>query len=232
MRAHATGGARVSTPRINPYLTQWVETSGLALPVPRGARREFAPAPRDEACEWTLGPLHVRYRRQWKPDARDGAEGPAVEALVGGHRVAVWFQPSRIAPSVHVADPVQRGVVHVISVGGSSVTALRQWVLAEAVHRLRFINFHHGLRLTAVNAARGSFTWCNEVGRARTGVRGDVVTRDGGRVLQVRPDRVVVADPGFDALGRPCLVERTVWLDAGGPAVAGACPNQMADAIA
>lgn len=231
MRAHATGHARVSTPRTNPYITQWVETSGLALPVPRGARREFAPAPRDEACEWTLGPLHVRYRRQCIPGARDDAEGPAVEAPVGGHRVAVWFQPSRIAPSVQVADPAQHGVRHVISVGGSSVTALRQWVLAEVVNGLRFINFHHGLRLTAVNAVRGSFTWCNEVGRARTGVRGDVVTRDGGRVVQVCPDRVVVADPGFDALGRPCLVERTVWLDAGGPAAAGARSIAVAHAI-
>lgn len=208
--ARADRCARMSRARINPYLTQWVETSGLALPVPRGARREFAPDPRDEACEWTLGPLHVRYRRERDAQVPD----LAIKAPLGGQGVTTWFQPSRIAPAVHVADPAQHGVVHVISVGGSHVAALRQWVLAEAVHHLRFINFAHGLRLTAINTARGSFAWCNEVGRARTGTRGDVVTRDGGRVVQVRADRIVIAEPGFDAMGRAGLVERTVWLEA------------------
>lgn len=220
MRARAIGCVRVSAPRINPYLMQWVETSGLALPVPRGARREFAPAPCDEGCEWTLGPLHVRYHRRVAAGARDAAGDAVVDAVIGGHRAAVWFQPSRIAPAVRIADPSQHGVVHVLSVGGSNATAVRQWVLAEVVHGLRFINFHHGLRLTAVNAVRGSFSWSNEVGRARTGVRGDVITRDGGRVVQVHPDRIVIADPGFDALGRACLLERVVWLGAATPAPA------------
>lgn len=216
----------MSAPRVNPYLTQHVETSGIALPVPRGACREFVPGADDEACEWTLGPLHVRYRRQRHDGMPASGHGTPVEASVGGYRVAVWFQPSRVAPSAHVADPAQRGVVHVISVGGSNAPALRQWVLAEALRGLRFVNFHHGLRVTGTNAVRGSFTWCNEVGRARTSVRGDVVTRDGGRVVRVRPDRVVLAEPGFDAHGRPCLAERVLWLEGVAPAAPEVTPDE------
>ena len=215
----------MSAPRVSPYLTQWVETAGIALPVPRGARREFGPAAADEACEWTLGPLHVRYRRCTDARALRPADAVATGVPLGGHRVRVWCHPSRIAPAASVADPAQRGVVHVIEVRGSASAALRQWVLAEALHGLRFINFHHGLRVTAINAVRGSFAWCNEVGRARTGVRGDVITRDGGRVVRVRDDRVVLAEPGFDAHGRPCLAERTLLLedaDAGATTTTGA----------
>lgn len=186
-----------------------VEVNGISFEVLSQARQCERASVDSLLFSWEYWDFKVIYAYP-NPGYAAIAKGKVDEyCAVPGFEETLWASGGDDGVVLAFSDPLQKSKrAHVISISTGDASSACQWGNV-IIRSLKPVNLLTNLKVLHIDIDRGFFVYENEFGERRTAAVGDVISRDGGKVMEIAEKSIQVGVSGISGFTIPGVTVTT-----------------------